>query len=107
MPYYIICLTHTQRPHNFITLWRPDNGGYCYAKEFAGLYDVPEPGYHDSDYNIPLSEEDANRLFIRVKYDGVLRDMIPNCKAVWDELGVKMTANGLKKIAIPAQKKAA
>lgn len=95
--YYIISLHHTQKHEKFLTLWRPDNAGYCYSKEQAGVYEIPVPGYHDSDTDMPISVDAADGLFIKANWDNVNRYMIPNCAAVWDPLGVRMTKNGLAK----------
>ncbi|MCL1671738.1 hypothetical protein [Elizabethkingia ursingii] len=95
---YIISLTHTRRHEEYITLWRSNNAGYCYSKENAGVYESPEKGYHDSDDNMPISVEDADKLFQKLPYDGIEKDMIPNNKETWGLLGVKMTKNGLIKV---------
>jgi len=92
--YYIISLKHTEKRDEYITLWRPNNAGYCYSKESAGTYEIPEKGYHDSDDNMPLSEEKADKLFIIANYDGTEKHMIPNCSAVWKQLGIKITKKG-------------
>jgi hypothetical protein len=96
--YYIISLTHTQKQDEFITLWRPNNAGYCYSKQSAGLYENPEKGYHDSIDNMSLSEDNAYKLWITVNYDGPEKQMIPNCSAVWKQLNVKMIKGNLKKV---------
>jgi len=98
--FHIISLTHTNKGDKFITLWRPNNAGYCYSKEMAGKYETPEPGYHDSDSNMPISEEEADKLFMQLPYDGELKTMIPNCIRVWDALDVKMTKHGLQKLPV-------
>lgn len=94
---YIISLCHTYRHEKYITLWRPDNAGYCYSKEMAGFYENPKKGYHDNEINMPISEEASKDLFKELPYDGVLKMMIPNTKEIWGKLGVKMTKNGLVK----------
>lgn len=38
---YIVSLTHTMRHEKYVTLWRPNNSGYCYSKEMAGFYETP------------------------------------------------------------------
>lgn len=100
--HYIISLTHTNKGDKFITLWRPNNAGYCYAKEMAGLYETPEQGYHDSDTNMPIQKTTAEGLFLYLPYEKGNQSwfMIPNCKPVWDLLGVKMTKHGLKKLPV-------
>jgi len=95
--FYVISLTHTMRHEKYITLWRPDNKGYCYSKENAGLYETPKKDYHDSCDNMPISEEDAEKLFKKLPYDNVEKDMIPNNKETWKILNAKMTKNGLVK----------
>lgn len=94
---YIVSLTHTMRHEKYITLWRPNNSGYCYSKEMAGFYENPEKGYHDNDGNKPISEDEAKELFQDLPYDGVMKMMIPNNKETWEKLGVKMTKNGLQR----------
>jgi len=81
----------------YITLWRANNCGYCYSKDFAGKYETPELGYHDSDTNTPIKVEDAELLFQMLPYDGTMRPMIPNTKEVWDKLNLKMSKHGLVK----------
>lgn len=51
---YIVSLKHTNKKDKFLTLWRPDNKGYCYPLELAGLYSVIEKGYHDDEGNKPV-----------------------------------------------------
>jgi hypothetical protein len=43
--FYIISLCHTAKREKFITLWRPNNSGYCFSKENAGIYLNPEDGF--------------------------------------------------------------
>lgn len=95
---YIVSLKHTMPEENYITVWRPDNCGYCYSKEMAGFYENPKYGYHDNDSNMPISEEEAKELFQELPYDGVMKMMIPNNKESWKKLGVRMTKHGLVKI---------
>jgi len=92
---YVISLHHTMRHERYITLWRPDNRGYCYSKDNAGFYEPIKEGYHNDENNMPISKELANELFEELPYDGVLKMMIPNMKRVWVKLGVKMTKDGL------------
>lgn len=95
--YRIVCMKHTGKKDSFITLWGPNDAGYHFSQEMSGVYDGYVPGYHDSDYNMPVSEDRLKKLFIDVVYEGKPKRMIPNCKAVWDELGLKWTAKGLRR----------
>lgn len=95
MKHYVISLCHTQKKDTYMTLWRPDNKGYCLSKEMAGVYEDPKTGYHDSETNMSITEEQADKLFLEVNYEGELKHMIPNCKAVWDILNAKWGKYGL------------
>ena len=65
MTYYIISLKHTKRSDKYITLWRPLNCGYCYAKEDAGKYNEIIDGYHNIDGDsLPIEVEKLDELFL-------------------------------------------
>lgn len=51
MSYYVISLKHTNNKDKYITLWRPDNKGYCWPAQWAGVYTEYIRGYHHSDEN--------------------------------------------------------
>ena len=36
--FIVLSLKHTHRRHKAITLWRPDDSGYCWTLERAGIY---------------------------------------------------------------------
>lgn len=95
--YYIISLTHTMRHEKYITLWRPNNAGYCYSKENAGVYESYIEGYHNSENNMPIIVKELDLFFKQTEYDRKIKEMIPNSKATWDLIGVKMTKDGLKR----------
>jgi hypothetical protein len=99
MSYYIISLKHSKPKDLYLTLWRPDNAGYCYSKQMAGCYETPEEGYHNSESSMPITVEQAEKLFIKADWDGEERDMIPNSPAIWAILGVKIDRRmyGLKR----------
>lgn len=96
--YFIISLCHTMKHEHWVTLWRPNNAGYCYGKAAAGRYTKIEEGYHNSEGNMPIKIEEAEKLFQTAMYDGAEREMIPNHAYLWRILGVKMTRDGLKRI---------
>lgn len=45
--------------------WRPDNAGYTSDLNMAGVYTEITPGYHDSDYTVPVPVEFVNRAHIK------------------------------------------
>lgn len=73
--YYVISLAHTHRKDKYITLWRPDNKGYCWPLPLAGTYLGYQHGYHNNFPEIipihvtqaatlRLIKDDQNRLCI-------------------------------------------
>ncbi|MFC0667074.1 hypothetical protein ACFSKY_22745 [Azotobacter chroococcum] len=36
--FYVVSLKHTKRRDRYITVWRPDDKGYCYPLPWAGFY---------------------------------------------------------------------
>ena len=97
--YYIISLKHTHRQDRHICLWQANNSGYCSSKELVGVYKDYRRGYHDTEGDsMPIRAEKLDGLFIDSIYDSkrAIKKCVPNCKQVWEVLGVKMTKNGLK-----------
>ncbi|SFU77356.1 hypothetical protein SAMN05216480_12347 [Pustulibacterium marinum] len=98
MAFYIVSLAHTYFHEEYTTLWRPNNAGYCFSKDQAGLYEKPIPGYHNSVDSIAISEELANKLFVKGMYDGKEKMMIPNTPETWKVLSVKKRCGRLIKV---------
>ena len=50
--FIVISVGHTKRRDKYITLWNPNNAGYCYRLEVAGIYyesDISNnPRYYNS-----------------------------------------------------------
>ena len=88
--FYIISLVNTLRHEEFITLWRPENSGYTFYKDAAGIYLDPKPGYHDSDDNMAIKINFVKTLFVERRIDGKIQLVIPNIKSTWEKLGVEM-----------------
>jgi hypothetical protein len=65
--YHVVSLKHTNKKDNYVTLWRPDNKGYCYMVEAAGVYGEADliPGYHDGDDNVPIEIGSLDKWLIR------------------------------------------
>lgn len=51
MDYYVISVHHTMRDHLYITIWRPDDCGYCWALSRAGKYPRDRVMQHLGYYN--------------------------------------------------------
>jgi len=95
---YVISLKHTNKTDPFLTLWRPDNKGYCQSLNSAGVYENPEKGYHDSDDSIPVQQEILDRMGSTVEIDGELKTFVPNNRYTLSELGLKFVKGNLVKI---------
>jgi len=96
--YYIISLKHTQKGDKYITLWRTDNSGYCYAQDQAGQYSEIIENYHNcKGDSLPFPVDFLNGFFINsdIVSKNQVKKCIPNCKQVWDILKLKMTKAGL------------
>jgi len=97
--YYIISLKHTAKSDKIISLWRPDNSGYCMIAKLAGIYEKPIEGYHDSEDNIPILVDDAKKLFQPDPFSTLSPALVLlNNKKVHEFLGVKMGKRRLEKI---------
>ena len=94
--YYIISLKHTHKEDKYITLWRPTNSGYCYSQDQAGRYSEIKEGYHNGEGDsIAIEVSRLEGFFINAVIDSEVKQCVPNCKAVWDALNLKMTRTGL------------
>lgn len=49
--FYIVSVKHTRREHKYITLWRPNDAGYCWPLSWAGKYEEADVLANLSYYN--------------------------------------------------------
>lgn len=98
-PRYLISLKHTHKSDTCITLWGTENSGYAQCRENAGVYVEIEEGYHDRPYDtLPIACDILDQYFIKshkFSFNGYPGSIILNHKLIWEELGLKMTRNGL------------
>lgn len=56
--FYVVSLKHTLRNHLYITVWRPDDKGYCWALCNAGRYSrervMAHLGYYNGGANVAV-----------------------------------------------------
>jgi hypothetical protein len=64
MEYYIVSLKHTNKKDKYLTLWRPDNKGYCWMIASAGLYSEIQEGYHSDEGNKPIPYHELMRFVV-------------------------------------------
>ena len=89
--FYVISVMHTLRKHLYMTIWRPDNKGYCWALSNAGKYDrkqvMGELGYYNSGCsNVAVPCAVLDRIAVVSKpghLDNNTGPVVPNNRAVW------------------------
>ena len=90
--YIVISLKHTRRRDKAVTLWRPDDRGYCWRLEWAGRYPEQQVlgrlGYYNSGCsNIAVPAELVEHLSCEVEYgDGERAICLPNNRHTWRQL---------------------
>ncbi|MCP1649445.1 hypothetical protein [Pseudomonas nitroreducens] len=90
--FIVISVKHTKRRHKAITLWRPDDRGYCWTLERAGRYEEPRVlehlGYYNSGCtNIAVPLTLVEQLAGEVEYDTKEFDIcLLNNAATWRRL---------------------
>jgi len=64
--FYIVSTRHTRRDAHYITFWRPNDSGYCWALSWAGKYSreaiEARQGYYlsgESTFAVPCAVADA------------------------------------------------
>lgn len=92
MEYYIVSVKHTSKADTALTLWGPNNAGYCYNKSRAGIYTQEQADtFKGDDENIPVSKEAADKLFLPAKAFNDRFVALPNDITVRTILGVSTT----------------
>lgn len=90
--FIVISIKHTQRQHKAITLWRPDDRGYCWTLDRAGRYAEAQVMEHLGYYNtghddIAVPLELVGQLACDVEYDTKESGIcLPNNAATWQSL---------------------
>jgi hypothetical protein len=90
--FIVISLKHTHRRHKAITLWMPDDCGYCCRLESAGIYGesrvLEHLGYYNSGCsNIAVPMNVVRHLIRDVEYDtGEFGICLPSDAVTWKAL---------------------
>lgn len=85
--FLIMSLKWTNKKDKWITFWRKNSAGYCWFKEWTGLY-------NENCFNPDLTQErfiDSEKLeglWIKIKYEGYEREVLPNTLNVRKILGI-------------------
>ncbi|MEK6419982.1 MAG: hypothetical protein V4801_10275 [Burkholderia gladioli] len=92
--FYVISVKHTLREHKYVTLWRPDDSGYCYRTARAGRYAPAVVRKHLGYYNtgadiaVPCRVVDAMTVDTTPadQLDGADGPALLNTRANWKTL---------------------
>lgn len=86
--FYYISYKWTHPEDAFITFWRENNCGYCWYKDWAGVY---ERICYGDEYgsSITVFKSEVDKLWMDVDFDGAPRKILPNTKEVRKILGLK------------------
>ncbi len=87
--YYQLSMKNTQKRDKMITLWRPNDRGYTYFKEGAGIY--TDETKTQSHTTICVKADDLRHQW-KVGEGG--NHYLPNKPALWNLLGVHLV-NGV------------
>lgn len=94
---YIISLKWTHKDDQYLTLWRKNNKGYCWYKEWAQVYDQDQIQYN-SEEQIFVSEQILQPLWKEIQIDHpICREniepnsyyILPNNQQVLQALSIK------------------
>lgn len=89
--YYIVSIKHTHKADQYISLWRPDNAGYCYSLEWAGKYDEAlireKPDYYNNlEDSFPVPIAVAQSIAIPPEHGNITGPVIQNNRENWRRL---------------------
>lgn len=89
--FYIVSLKHTRRKDRYVTLWKPDDRGYCFRTSNAGRYAEGNVrahlGYYNSGTSIAVPCDVIDRCTVmttpRDQFDGPDGPAFLNTAANW------------------------
>lgn len=90
--FYVVSVKHTHRTDKYITLWRPDDKGYCFRTEAAGKYTESQIaahlGYYHTGYDIAVPREVLDAIVMQSEpgYLDVPGFVVPNKSGTWFDI---------------------
>ena|SRR4028119_2040829 len=98
--YYLFSAKWTRKDDSFLTLWRKNGEGYCWRKEWAGIYSEEEAKKcHGQDSTFMIERHLLDPLFIEVDYEGNRIQVVPNTAYHRRILGIIKNAPKLRRFA--------
>lgn len=79
--HYIFSGKWTHVKDAWLTFWRPNHAGYCWYKTWMGTYPAPfrKDAVQDRAHGqIHLQIVDVSKLFVKVEFEGEIREVILN-----------------------------
>ena len=94
--YYIISTKWTHKSDAFFTFWRPNDKGYCWSQELAGIYENTDNLKFQIEYNnlhstLAIDCDKINNFFVEVNFEGHILKVLPNILKVRTVLGINKT----------------
>lgn len=88
--YYKVSFKHTIRGDDWMSFWRHNNNGYCWFKEWAGIYFEDELEETTLDYAMIETSKFAG-MWDSVQYEGMARRVVKMHKNNFIQLGMRET----------------
>lgn len=101
--YMLFSVKHTHQGDDYLTFWRHNNSGYCYFREWSGIYTASDnlfasqtvyktgKGLKRDDSKVMVPTSILEPLWRQVEYDGVLRWVIPLTRYNVKQMGLYYT----------------
>lgn len=91
--YYILSLKWTRPNEAAFVFWRENNNGYCWYREWAGLYSEETVKSHldyydDHESDIAIEASIIDPLWKRCRYDGKEVHLLLNTPEIREKLGI-------------------
>ena len=93
--YYIISGKWSHKKDLALTLWRKNNSGYCWRKDWSGVFNEEDAKLIEKPDDILVEASTVDRLWVKMNYEGEEIKAIPNIAPVRKILGI--TLNDLNK----------
>ena len=91
--FYVVNVSHSNKEHRYISLWRPDDKGYAWPLPWAGRYErariLAELNYYNGGENIAVPCEIVEQLAVAPApglIDGDVGPVVPSNQECWDVL---------------------
>jgi hypothetical protein len=97
--YYVVSVKHTKRTDKYITLWNPDDKGYCFSIDKAGKYTFDQIekslNYYHTGYDIAVKCEILDAICCKSEewYLDNICDVVKNKSSTWFDIMYAPTWN--------------